>query len=455
MINTIITLFTEMFSYAFLVRAFVVGTLVSVCAALLGVSLVLKRYSMIGDGLSHVGFGSLALATAVNAAPLAVSIPVVIAAAVLLLRLGEKHLIKGDAAIALVSASSLAVGVVIISQTTGMNTDVCNYLFGSILAMSKTDVQLSIILSITVFVLFILFYHKLFAVTFDETFAKTAGVTTAFFNMLIAFLTAITIVLGMRMMGAMLISALIIFPALTAKRVFKTFRSVSVCAVCVSISCYFTGVTLSYVYAVPTGASVVMVNIAAFAVFSLFKALAAGGIAGGKAAVKTAVSLVCVLLIMGCRPGRTIPSGIEGVTQAETTTAKAARDGIKKIAPRKGDIVEIKEKLFIAQTNDVYLNPEEYLGKTIKLEGLFKREGYESRSYCFVIRYGPGCCGSDGNAGFEVAWDDRGTAYPAIDSWVGATGILKRYEEDGFPYLYLALSELTVLPERGAEFVTQ
>ena len=457
MINAIITLLAEMFSYTFLVRAFVVGTLVSICAALLGVSLVLKRYSMIGDGLSHVGFGSLALATAMNAAPLAVSIPVVIAAAVLLLRLGEKHLIKGDAAIALVSASSLAIGVVIISQTTGMNTDVCNYLFGSILAMSKTDVQLSIILSITVFVLFILFYHKLFAVTFDETFAKTSGVKTAFFNMLIAFLTAITIVLGMRMMGAMLISALIIFPALTAMRVFKTFRSVSICAVCVSILCYFTGVAFSYVYAVPTGASVVMVNIAAFAVFSLLNALVASGIAGGKAAVKTTASLLCVLLIMGCGPGRTISPGADGAAQTETVNARAARGGITKIAPRKGDIVEIKEKMFLAQTNDVYLNSEEYLGKTVKLEGLFKREGYENRNYCFVIRYGPGCCGSDGNAGFEVAWDGNGTAaeYPAVDSWVGATGELKRYEENGLAYLYLALSELKVLPKRGAEFVTQ
>ena len=257
----------EMFGYTFLVRAVIVGALVSICAALLGVSLVLKRYSMIGDGLSHVGFGALALATGLNMAPLTVSIPVVIAAAFLLLRLSENSKIKGDAAVALISTASLAIGVVIISQTTGMNTDVCNYLFGSILAMSKTDVYLSIALSVTVMILFILFYHKLFAITFDESFARTGGVQTGLYNMLIAFLTAITIVLGMRMMGALLISSLIIFPALSSMRVFKKFKSVTVCSAIISILCFFTGVVISYVYATPTGASVVMINIIIFVLF--------------------------------------------------------------------------------------------------------------------------------------------------------------------------------------------
>ncbi|MDR2618133.1 MAG: metal ABC transporter permease [Treponema sp.] len=267
MFGNIAATLAEMFSYTFLVRAFIVGSLVSVCAALLGVSLVLKRYSMIGDGLSHVGFGALALATAMNAAPLAVAIPVVVAAAFLLLRIGEKSLIKGDAAIAIISTSSLAVGVVIISQTTGMNTDVCNYLFGSILAMSKTDVYLSIALSITVLVLFVLFYNKLFAITFDETFARAAGLKTGVYNMLIAFLTAVTIALGMRMMGAVLISALVIFPCLSSMRVFKKFKSVTLCAVCVSLSCFFIGIVISYVYATPTGASIVLLNIFAFLAF--------------------------------------------------------------------------------------------------------------------------------------------------------------------------------------------
>ena len=260
---------SEMFSFAFLVRAVVVGALVSVCAALLGVSLVLKRYSMIGSGLSNVGFGSLALATALNMAPLTVSIPLVIAAAFLLLRLSENSKIKGDAAVALISTGSLAIGVIIISQTTGMNTDVCNYLFGSILAMSRTDVHLSVALSIVVLILFVLFYHKLFAITFDETFAKTAGVNTGLYNMLIALLTALTIVLGMRLMGVMLISSLIIFPALSSMRLLKKFKSVTICSAIISVVCFFAGVVVSYVYNTPTGASVVLVNIIVFALFWL------------------------------------------------------------------------------------------------------------------------------------------------------------------------------------------
>ena len=267
MIETLV----EMFSYTFLVRAVIVGTLVSLCAALLGVSLVLKRYSMIGDGLAHVGFGSLAIATAMNAAPLSVSIPVVVLAAFLLLRISENSKIKGDAAIALISTSSLAIGVVVISVTTGMNTDVCNYMFGSILAMTKSDVTLSVILGCIVLSLFILFYNKIFAVTFDENFAKATGVKTSWYNMLIAFLTAITIVLGMRMMGALLISSLIIFPSLTSMRLFKKFKSVTICSSIISLVCFSVGVIFSYIYATPTGASVVIVNIFLFLIFWTIK----------------------------------------------------------------------------------------------------------------------------------------------------------------------------------------
>ena len=267
MMTDMFTVVSEMFSFTFLIRAFIVGILVSLCASLLGISLVMKRYSMIGDGLSHVGFGSLAVATAMNAAPLLVSIPVVIAAAFLLLRVSENSKIKGDAAIALISTSSLAVGVVIISLTTGMSLDVCNYMFGSILAMSKSDVYLSVGLSVMVFILFVFFYHKLFAITFDETFAKAGGVKTGMYNMLIALLTALTIVLGMRMMGALLISSLIIFPALTSMRIFKRFKTVTICSAIVAVFCFFAGMVMSYIYATPAGASVVMMNIFIFFLF--------------------------------------------------------------------------------------------------------------------------------------------------------------------------------------------
>ena len=263
----------EMLSYPFMTRAFLVGSLVALCSALLGVSLVLKRYSMIGDGLSHVGFGAMASAAAMNVAPLTVAIPVVIVAAILLLRISGNAKIKGDAAIALISTTSLAVGVMVISLTTGMNTDVYNYMFGSILAMSAEDVKLSLVLSVFVLILFIVFYHKIFAITFDETFARATGVKAGVYNTLIAVLTAVTIVLGMRMMGALLISSLIIFPALTSMRVCRTFKSVIINAAVISVVCLIAGVTLSYVAATPAGASVVLANLVMMVLYTIVGAV--------------------------------------------------------------------------------------------------------------------------------------------------------------------------------------
>ncbi len=259
----------EMMSYPFMVRAVVVGVLVSLCAALLGVSLVLKRYSMIGDGLSHVGFGAMAVATAFNFAPLVFSIPVVIAAAFLLLRISESSKIKGDSAIAIISTGALAVGVITVSLTTGMNTDVSSYMFGSILSMTDDDVVLSVILCICVLFMFVFFYTKIFAVTFDESFAKATGTRTGLYNSLIALLTAVTVVLGMRMMGALLISALIIFPALTSMSLCKSFRSVTICSVILSLVCFLIGITASYGLNTPTGATVVVVNIIALIIFKI------------------------------------------------------------------------------------------------------------------------------------------------------------------------------------------
>lgn len=259
----------EMLSYPFLVRAFVVGVLVSLCAALLGTSLVLKRFSMIGDGLSHVGFGALAIASALGVAPLAVAVPVVVIAAVLLLRVSQSGKVRGDAAIALISSGALAVGVLVISLTSGVNTNVSNYMFGSILTISSSDAVLSAILCAAVLVVFTLFYPRIFAVTFDETFARATGTKAEGYNMLLAILTAITVVLGMRMMGALLISSLIIFPALSAMRVFRSFRSVTLCSALLSVVCFTLGMTLSYALETPSGASVVAVNIIAFALFAL------------------------------------------------------------------------------------------------------------------------------------------------------------------------------------------
>ncbi|MEA4813770.1 MAG: metal ABC transporter permease [Oscillospiraceae bacterium] len=258
----------EMLSYPFLVRALIVGVLVSLCASLLGASLVLKRYSMIGDGLSHVGFAALAVAYAMGAAPLAVSIPVCVVCAFLLLQLKDSSKIKGDAATALLCSSALAIGVMTISLTTGMNTDVCNYMFGSILAMSHSDVVLSLFLSAAVLILYIIFYNRIFAVTFDETFSSATGTGTRFYNMVIASLTAITVVLGMRMMGTLLISSLIVFPSLTAMRVCRRFKSTIVVSAVLSITCFMVGLTVSYLGSVPTGACIVVTDIIAFFMFA-------------------------------------------------------------------------------------------------------------------------------------------------------------------------------------------
>ena len=264
-----LNLIGELFSYSFLLRAMTVGMLVALCSALLGVSLVLKRYSMIGDGLSHVGFGALSVAMAMNLAPLEVSVPVVVAAAFLLLRISENSKIRGDAAIALISSSSIAIGVIITSMTSGMNADVYNFLFGSILAMSRGDVVLSLVLSFTVLLLFIFFYHRIFAVTFDENFARATGTKAGVYNMLIALLTAVTIVVGMRIMGSLLISSLIIFPALSSMRIFRSFRGVIAASALISVICFFWGITSSYVFDTPAGASIVVVNLLVFGICCL------------------------------------------------------------------------------------------------------------------------------------------------------------------------------------------
>jgi len=265
MIETI----TELFSFSFMLRALTVGMLVALCSALLGVSLVLKRYSMIGDGLSHVGFGALSLAMAMNLAPLQVAVPVVVTAAFLLLRISENSKIRGDAAIALISSSSIAIGVVATSLSSGMNADVYNFLFGSILAMSMGDVLLSVTLSVMVLLLFIYFYNRIFAVTFDENFARATGTKAGAYNMMIALLTAVTIVVGMRIMGALLISSLIIFPALSSMRLFHSFRSVMISSALISVTCFFFGITASYTFDTPAGASIVIVNLIVFLLFCL------------------------------------------------------------------------------------------------------------------------------------------------------------------------------------------
>ena len=276
--------FADYMAYPFMRRALIVGLCVSLSAALLGVSLVLKRYSMIGDGLSHVGFGALAGAMAmgyvsessvfypaahfISAHPVAFTTAVVMLLAFLLLRLNSSGRIKGDAAIAILSTAALALGVVIVSVTDGMNVDISNFMFGSILSVDAADVWPAVGMSAAVVIAFFAAYHRIFAVTFDEPFSKSSGLKTGLYNMLLAALTSVTIVIGMRLMGTMLISSLIIFPALTAMRVFARFKQVVICAAAVSVVCFVTGLMLSCVYSLPTGAAVVLVNLSVFVVFT-------------------------------------------------------------------------------------------------------------------------------------------------------------------------------------------
>ena len=273
--NTV-ELLIRYFSYPFVRYAFIAGVLISLCAGLLGVVLVLKRYSMIGDGLSHVAFGAMAIAAVLGFAPMTVALPVTVAVAVLLLLAGEKQLIKGDSAIAMLSAGSLAVGYLLLnlfpaSDTGSLSGDVCASLFGStsMMTLQGSDVWLCVGLSVAVIAFFLIFYHKIFAVTFDEGFATSSGVRVRTYNFLIAAISGIVIVLAMKLVGALLISSLIIFPALSAMRLFRSFRSVILCSAVISVVGSLTGLLLALLLSTPTGASVAVVHIVIFAVFSI------------------------------------------------------------------------------------------------------------------------------------------------------------------------------------------
>ncbi|MCC8047466.1 MAG: metal ABC transporter permease [Oscillospiraceae bacterium] len=267
--------------YPFVRYAFIVGILIALCSSLLGVTLVLKRFSFIGDGLSHVAFGALAVSAVLGiSSNMIVVLPVTVLCAVLLLRTGQNTKIKGDAAIAMISVGSLAVGYLLMnlfSTSTNLSGDVCSTLFGStsILTLSRAEVWLCAVLSVAVVAVFVLFYNKIFAVTFDEDFARAAGIRAGECNLLIAVITAVIIVLAMNLVGSLLISALVIFPALSAMRVFKSFRSVTVCSAVLSVVCAALGLLISLPAGTPVGATIVAVDIAAFAVFWVIGAVRA------------------------------------------------------------------------------------------------------------------------------------------------------------------------------------
>ena len=256
--------------FPFVRYALIVGTLIALCSSLLGVTLVLKRFSFIGDGLSHVAFGAMALAGILHLTnEMLFVMPVTILCAILLLKTGQNTRIKGDAAIAMISVGALAIGYLLLnlfSSSTNLSGDVCSTLFGStsILTLSKAEVWLSAVLSLAMVVIFLLFYNKIFAVTFDEDFARAAGTRVDAYNLLIAVVIAIIIVLAMNLVGSLLISALIIFPAMSAMRLFKSFKSVTICSAILSVCCALMGILTSIVAGTPVGSTIVAVDIIAF-----------------------------------------------------------------------------------------------------------------------------------------------------------------------------------------------
>lgn len=253
----------NLLSYPFMLRALITGTAISFCAALLGVILVLKRYSMIGHGLADVAFCAVSLAVALGLSPsqhIFVTLPVVVAASFVIMSLTRKGG-KGDVAIGMVSTGALALGIIITRLGSGFNVDVTDYMFGSILATSDTDMYMSIILIAIVLIMFVVFYNRLFLITYDESFAEASGINVNFYQFLISFLTALTIVIGMRIMGTLLISSLIIFPAVTSRRLVRSFRALVLLSSAVSVVCFLIGLFASYVLDLPTGASIVAANI--------------------------------------------------------------------------------------------------------------------------------------------------------------------------------------------------
>ena len=259
-------------AHPFVRYALIVGVLIALCSSLLGVILVLKRFSYIGDGLSHVAFGAMAIAAVVGLTDrMVLTLPITIVCAILLLWTGQNTKIKGDAAIAMISVGALAVGYLLMNlfpTSSNISGDVCSTLFGSqkILTLTKPEVILSIVLSVVVVVLFVAFYNRFFAVTFDESFAKAVGTKTNLLNLLIATVIAVIIVLAMNLVGSLLVSALVIFPALSAMRIFKSFRSVTICSACLSVTCALLGIILSILWGTPVGSTIVVTDIAAFIV---------------------------------------------------------------------------------------------------------------------------------------------------------------------------------------------
>lgn len=467
------------FSYPFVRYAFIVGILISLCSSLLGVTLVLKRFSFIGDGLSHVAFGAIAIASVFNLTNnMLLVLPITILAAILLLRTGQNAKIKGDAAIAMISVSSLAIGYLlmnIFSKSSNLTGDVCSTLFGStsILTLTPLHVWLCVILSVLVIAAFVVFYNKIFAVTFDETFAQAIGTHASIYNLVIAIIIAIIIVLAMNLVGSLLISALVIFPALSAMRVFKSFKSVTICSAIISVVCSALGLLISVVGGTPVGSTIVGIDLVCFIIFSLI-----GFLMTKRRPAFLATTLILIpLLLIGCtkaKPNQKNASDNQTVTEEEQTipllqnsvipTKESviempdipSMDEIKAmhtdyVASEKvdHDLSNMNSNMIFAEIFNLVLMPEEYIGKTFCMKGNFavyvnKTSG--NKYFSIIIPDATQCCqqGIDIICLGDMKYPED---FPKIGSEIIVTGQFNSITTDeGLSFNYLVMNEKDFIP---------
>lgn len=459
------------FSYPFVRYAFIVGILISLCSSLLGVTLVLKRFSFIGDGLSHVAFGAIAIASVLNLTNnMLLVLPITIIAAILLLRTGQNAKIKGDAAIAMISVSSLAIGYLlmnIFSKSSNLTGDVCSTLFGStsILTLTPLHVWLCVILSILVIAAFIIFYNKIFAVTFDETFAQAIGTHASIYNLVIAIIIAIIIVLAMNLVGSLLISALVIFPALSAMRIFKSFKSVTICSAIISVVCSALGLLISVVGGTPVGSTIVGIDLLCFLIFSLI-----GFLMTKRKPSFLPVSLILIsLLLIGCSKNsaitkaqeeQTIPLLANSVIPTKESIIQMpdipSMDEIKAMHTDyipsgivDHDLSNMNANMIFAEIFNLVLMPDEYIGRTFRMKGNFAvyvNETSGNKYFSIIIPDATQCCqqGIDIICLGDMKYPED---FPKIGSEIMVTGQFNSITTDeGLSFNYLVMSEEDFIP---------
>lgn len=459
------------FSYPFVRYAFIVGILISLCSSLLGVTLVLKRFSFIGDGLSHVAFGAIAIASVMNLTNnMLLVLPITIIAAILLLRTGQNAKIKGDAAIAMISVSSLAIGYLlmnIFSKSSNLTGDVCSTLFGStsILTLTPLHVWLCVILSILVIAAFIIFYNKIFAVTFDETFAQAIGTHASIYNLVIAIIIAIIIVLAMNLVGSLLISALVIFPALSAMRIFKSFKSVTICSAIISVVCSALGLLISVVGGTPVGSTIVGIDLLCFLIFSLI-----GFLMTKRKPSFLPVSLILIsLLLIGCSKNsaitkaqeeQTIPLLANSVIPTKESVIQMpdipSMDEIKAMHTDyipsgivDNDLSNMNANMIFAEIFNLVLMPDEYIGRTFRMKGNFAvyvNETSGNKYFSIIIPDATQCCqqGIDIICLGDMKYPED---FPKIGSEIMVTGQFNSITTDeGLSFNYLVMSEEDFIP---------